>query len=260
MLLGVEDARRAVEAAHDVAASEDVAGLTPRVQEQEAVAFSRAELAGARELFMNAAAHSAQELRETDVARVEIAGKRETLAAHYARAAHSAGGLLVDEDPDAPMSDAERERRERLIKATFNLTRNELRDLAPDTLHARLTAWQSACEQNADLKPLKLCRAIKPHIAQLGALVADHRREVREDREATAALNAAREGLDVAHRAHVLLLESVLVRGGRSGELGRFVLARDAAYIARRAANKPITEEPGAPALLDLLTPAADPV
>ena len=254
-MLGVEDLRRAVEAAHDVNACEDVAALTPHVQEQDALLFSRAELAAARELLHNAAAHRDKELNETDVYRVQIAGKRETLAAHYSRAAHTAAGLLID-DPEAPMSAGERKRRQRLIKDIFIFTRNGLRDRTPDALFVQFEAWLLACEQDPDLKPLKLTRAIKPHITQLGALAEGHQQEQREDRDATADLNEAREGLDAAHSAHVLLVESVLVRGRRSDQLGRFVLARDAAYAARRRAKKPLTDEPGAAALLHLLAPS----
>ena len=93
------------------------------------------------------------------------------------------------------------------------------------------------------------------HIVKLGALLTDQQREQREDREATASLNAARDVLDTAHRAHALAVESVLVRGGKRADLGRYLLARDASYIARRAAKKPINEEPGAPDVLDVLTP-----
>jgi hypothetical protein len=254
-MLGEEDVRRAVESAHDVEAIGDVKALTPHAQEQELLLFSLAELADAREGFMSAAAHNAEELRETDVIRVEILGKRDALYAHYGRAQHIASGLLVDADPDAPMSDAERERRERLISSVFTLNRASFRDGAADRLHSQLSALLLACEQNPELGALKLTRVIKPHIVKLGALLTDHQREQREDRQATASLNAARDVLDTAHRAHALAVESVLVRGGKRADLGRYLLARDASYLARRAAKKPINEEPGAPDVLDVLTP-----
>lgn len=254
-MLGTVDTQRAVEAGHDSAAIQDVTALTPHQQEQAALLFSAAELAHAYGLFKVAAAHNDEELRETDVVRVALNAQRAVLAVHYNRAAHMADGLLIDDDPDHPMADAERARRAKLIKQTFGLGAALFCDAAPDKLHEQLSSWVLACEQNPDLKPLKLTKAIKPHLATLDKHLRAMQQETREDRDATRALDEARASLDVAHRAHVCLVESVLTRAGTLDLIGRYVLTRDAAYQARRKANKPITEEPGAADLLDELSP-----
>jgi hypothetical protein len=254
-MLGTVDTQRAVEAGHDSVAIKDVAALTPHQQEQAALLFSAAELAHQYGQFKVAAAHNDEELRETDVVRVALNAQRAVLNAHYNRAAHMADGLLIDADPDHPMPDAERARLAKLLKQTFGLSANAIRDLPADKLHEQLSALVLACEQNPDLKPLKLTKAIKPHVATLDKHVRAMQQETREDRDATRALEEARASLDVAHRAHISLVESVLIRAGKLDLIGRYILTRDATYQARRKANKPITEEPGAVDLLNELSP-----
>ncbi len=87
----------------------------------------------------------------------------------------------------------------------------------------------------------------------------EHTRETSEDADAMKALRAAREAFDRSASANSHLMESILVRQRREAELGRFVLAREAAYAARRANHTPISAEPGAeqPAATPAAAPAA---
>ena len=64
--------------------------------------------------------------------------------------------------------------------------------------------------------------------------------------------------MDRAAEAHALLVKSILTRAGRKEELGRYILAADPAYAARRAARAPIGEEPGI-GEVDAETPAPQP-
>lgn len=254
-MLGAVDMQRGVEASSDAVAIKDVTALTAHQQEQAALLFSVAELTYFYGVFKVAAAHNEEELRETDVVRVALNAQRAVLTAHYNRAAHTADGLLIDDDPAHPISDAERARRVKLIKQTFTLIPSSFRELAPEKLHEQLSSWSLACEQNPDLKALKLTKAIKPHLVTFEKHMRAVQQETREDRDATLGLDEARAGLDAAHSAHVLLVESILTRARKLDLIGRYILTRDATYQARRKANKPITEEPGAADLLDDLSP-----
>jgi hypothetical protein len=62
-------------------------------------------------------------------------------------------------------------------------------------------------------------------------------RELREDREAHAALAAAREVFVRALQVHTLMVRLVLIHGGREAELGRYVRAQDAAYKGAKHAS-----------------------
>jgi hypothetical protein len=69
-------------------------------------------------------------------------------------------------------------------------------------------------------------------------------RETDKHADAMKALSAAREAFDRSALAHAHLMESILVRQKREAELGRYVLVREAAYAARRAAHAPVSGEP----------------
>jgi len=81
-------------------------------------------------------------------------------------------------------------------------------------------------------------------------------RELADDSGAMKEVRKARAAFDRAAKAHALQVQSLLVRAERESELGRFVLAKDAAYAARRAAGAPLSEEPGV-AEVDAEAPAA---
>ncbi|MBK9261996.1 MAG: hypothetical protein IPM54_19595 [Polyangiaceae bacterium] len=105
-----------------------------------------------------------------------------------------------------------------------------------------------ALAKEPDLQPLQFADDMsKAHAAAVNAAQALNR-EVDEDAAATNALRAARVAFDKAARAYARIIEGVLVDEGKENDLSQYVLARDPAYAARRKANVPITEEPGAEA------------
>lgn len=75
------------------------------------------------------------------------------------------------------------------------------------------------------------------------AALRELQRETQEDIIATRALNAARAVFDRVHKAHTMLIESVLAREERLDEARRFIRRRDPAYAARRRARAPVEQE-----------------
>ena len=115
-----------------------------------------------------------------------------------------------------------------LLRSTIQLAQEAV---VRDTLGAQL----------ADLIVQRLSAAQATITEQQDALD----RELREDREAHAAVVVARDAFDLSLLVHTMLVRAVLLRAGREGELGKYVRAHDAAYRARRLSGRPMKEETG---------------
>ncbi len=256
-----EDRRRLLESRHDLGALAKPAALTENKALQNAAIASRDELAATRETLRVAAADVDREHTETDAERIKLATALTGVTRRYGFVRSKVQDTLLNVDPDASPAPAEIERRQRLVNRVFGASPSDLERLGQGALIERLGSVVEALTKDPDLAPLK-------HAVTLGAAYKTAQdaaqslnRETDEDADAMKALRAAREAFDRSASAHSLLLESILVRQKREAELGRFVLGRDAAYTARRAAHTPLSDEPGAEDLgaAPAATPAAAP-
>jgi hypothetical protein len=156
---------------------------------------------------------------------------------------------LLEPAPNVKVDAHEMERRQKLFDRVFALNHSDMGKLSTG---AAIETWGTVAEalgKEPDLAALNLTEDMsKAHAAAVNASQS-HNREVDEDSAAMNALRAARGAFDRAARAYARMVEGVLVHEGKESELGRYVLARDPAYAARRSANVPITEEPGADAV-----------
>ena len=82
--------------------------------------------------------------------------------------------------------------------------------------------------------------------------------EVDEDRESFGALNAARESADHEARVWLALVIVVLEARAEAVRMGELVLAKNAAYAARRRSRSSVAEEPAAQAVIEEVGAAPD--
>lgn len=244
-MLTEEDRRRLLESRHDIAAVEKPVTLTPNATLQSAVVASRDELSQERVALESAIARVAREHGETDAERAKVAESVAALVRRYGFIRGKIQDALLNVDPDAAVSATELERRKKLIDRTFRLSPSDLDRLAQGAIIEFASVVVEALETEPDLKPFgygaslaTIQQAAKNDVQEFG-------RETSEDAAAMNALRIARDAFDRAAYAHTLLVESILVRHNRKEELGQFILSRDAAYTARRAARVPVIEEPG---------------
>ncbi len=249
-----EDRRRLLESRHDLSACEKAAELTTDASLQGAVVASHGELALAQKTLRDAAAKSARERSETDQERTALEQAKGTLVRRYGFIRGKVQDALLNVDPDAGVLASEMERRSRLFGRVFVAAPSELERLGPNAVIERIGSVVDALRDEGDLKPFGHEASLRAALSVAQQAAKELNRETDEDAQAMAALRKAREAFDRALSAHALQVESILVRQGRESELGRFVLAKDAAYAARRAARMPVSEEPGAG---DLETSAA---
>ena len=251
-----EDRRRLLESRHDISAVDKPVTLTPHANFQLAIVASRDELAQERVALQSAAARVAREHSETDAERAKLAESVAALVRRYAFVRGKVQDALLNVDPDVVVNATELERRKRLVDRTFSLSQSDIERLGQGAIIEIVGTVVEALETEPDLKPLgygtsfmAIHNAAKSDAHEFG-------RENNEDAQAMTSLRNARAGFDRATNAHTLLVESILVRHNRKDEIGQFILSRNAAYAARRAARVPVTEEPGGDDV-DTLLPAA---
>lgn len=240
-----EDRRRLLESRHDIGAVAQPVSLTPHATFQLAVVASRDELAQERVALQSATARVAREHSETDAERAKLAESIAALVRRYAFVRGKVQDVLLNVDPDVVVNATELERRKRLVDRTFNLSQSDVERLSQGAIIEFVGTVIDALNTEPDLQALgygasfaAIHQAAKSDAQEFG-------RETTEDAQAMSLLRAARDGFDRAAYAHTLLVESILVRHNRKEELGQFILSRNAAYAARRAARVPVTEEPG---------------
>jgi hypothetical protein len=102
-----------------------------------------------------------------------------------------------------------------------------------------------ALGEEPDLKPLGFAGDMAKAHEKAEKASKELDREVNEDSAATQTLRDCRAAFDRASGAHALLIAGILKHGGKDGDIGKYVLAKDPAYAARRAAGVPIGDEPG---------------
>ncbi len=241
-----EDRRRLLESRHDIAACENTILLSTNPAMQSAVAASRDELALARAALQSAAALTARERTETDAERARLEETVSAAVRRYGFVRSKIQDTLLNIDPDAPLPASEMERRQRLFGRVFRVAPSDLERLGQGSIIELVGGVADALDKEPDLAPLGLASALAAAHAAARNAAKELNRETDEDAQAMTTLRAARESFDRASSAHALLIESILVRNGRKEDFGRFILARDPAYAARRAARVPVTEEPGA--------------
>lgn len=241
-----EDLIRLLESRHDIQAVANPARLTSDPGHQISVANSREELSNARELLVARVALTTREASETDNERTNVKNTLGNALEHYRFFRNRAYDALLNLPPGTRLPDEEITRRQRLYDRYFKLNYTQLSRQALEKQVEVLDNLVAAHETEEDLRNLghsaQLEAAIRPAIAA----IQEYHRETREDLMATSALIEARTIFDRAHRAHVLLVESLLVRHGLENEAGHFLKRRDAAYAARRRSKTSVTQEPEA--------------
>lgn len=241
-----EDRRRLLESRHDIGAVEKPVTVTPNATFQLAIVASRDELAQGRAALQSAAARVDREHSETDAERAKLSESVAALVRRYTFVRAKVQDALLNVDPDVVVAATEIERRKRLVDRTFRLSQSEVERLAQGAIIEFIGTVVEALDSEPDLKPLGYGSSFGAvhHAAKSDAQ--EFTRETSEDAQAMTSLRIAREALDRAAYAHTLLVESILVRQNRKDEIGQFILSRNAAYAARRAARVPVIEEPGA--------------
>lgn len=249
-----EDRRRLLEARHDIAACQKPADLSPITVYQKAIATSRDDLANADAALRAACSLAAREHTETDIERTKLGQTIDTVIRKYAFIRGKVHDALINIDPDAPLLAPEIERRERLLERIFKMAGSDLERLGQGSIIEFLGSVVEALNHEPDLKPLGFGPTLSNALNAARNAAKELNRETDESAKAMANLRAARDVFDRAAKSHALQIESILVRQSRNEELGRYSLAKDAAYAARRAARAPVADEPGAS---DLETPVA---
>lgn len=247
-----EDDKRHYEGRADIRAAVNPAAITDEPALQAALVHTRTRLV-ARRAELRAAVHAnVRETGETERARID----RDTDALDANQQYRYVRGYVVHHllnlPPEAAVRPAEVERRSRAANRLLPLRPSHFDRESPEKklelLETAIKAVGEEPELRADLGPaadLLLERFQRVHDA-LEARVARVQDEVTDDRKATARLVAARQAFDRAHAAHTRQVEAALEDGGRIAEIGRYLKARDPAYRARRAAGRPVREEPDA--------------
>ncbi|MRG91828.1 hypothetical protein [Polyangium spumosum] len=241
-----EDRRRLLESRHDISACDNPALLTPKPTFQSAVLESRDELASARVGIQSATGLVSRERTETDTERARLEEAVLACVRRYAFVRGKVQDVLLNVDPDMPLPASERERRQRLFDRVFGTTPSDLGRMSQGNIVEVAGGVADALAKEPDLAQLGLAEGLAIAHAAARDAAKELNREADEDTQAMLGLRAARDAFDRAASAHALFVESLLARSGRKDEIGQFVLARDAAYAARRAARVPVSEEPGA--------------
>jgi len=244
MPLTDEDRRRLYESRHDLDAASNPARLTDHPAFLPALAASHGALQSSRDGLKAAAALVVQEKGETDAERVKLQQALAQARLRYGFIRAKVQDALLNIDPDAPIATSEIDRRSKLFQRIFRVAPSDLERVSQGALIEILGSVAGALASEPDLAPLGHAQALAAQHAAAVTAAGDLDRETDEDAQAMVGLRAAREAFDRAAEAHALLVESVLVRAGRAQDLGRFVLARDPAYAARRAARAPLGDEP----------------
>lgn len=244
-----EDLTRLLESRHDIQAVADPGRLTSDPGFQTAVATSRQELSTARDLLVARVALNTQEASETDSERANVQKTLGNALEYYRFFRSRTYDALLNFAPNAQLSAEEITRRQRLYDRYFKLNYSELGRQATEKQVEVLDNLVTAHETEEDLKNLGYAAQLEAAIRPAIAAVQEYHRETREDLTATAVLVEARTLFDRAQRAHILLVESLLVRHGLESEAGHFLKRRDPTYAARRRSQTPVAQEPEAAAI-----------
>lgn len=237
-----EDLRRLVESRHDARAC-DPSKLSASPQWQQSLAASCEALTQGHEALRRAALHAHVETQESDSARIGRASAVEAAGRQYRYVYQKARLALATDDPEDPMPEELLAERTKQFEQTFAAVPSSLEGLGSERAAEFLDQGARLLKTFDPDEFGDLVRRLEQAAQRLHAANDQWRREVSEDRAATDALKLARAQHDRAAKVHALLVEAALVEQGREAELGRFLLAQDPAYRARRAAGLPVEED-----------------
>lgn len=237
------DRRRALEANRDIDRSGDLVPIAPE--------SLRPAIAAAAEAYGTAradleAAHAAVigDRLETDATREQVRIAERDSAAHYRYVRGHVFNIAINPPPGAAIDPQTRLRWERAANTLMPAQPSAYERFAPDRKLAALNtlitnlpeaglpgvdgaAWWAGVQQSRDA---------------LDAAIAEWVRERGEDRDASRALDAARERFDRAQRVYEGLAEVTLAWAQRDAELPRFVYRKDPAYRAQLRTSPTDTE------------------
>ncbi len=241
-----EDLRRLLESRHDLTASKKPEVMTVDSSLKAAVTTFRKDLEAARHQLTAAVAAVSREKTETEAERIQVHKCLASAVARYGFIRGKVGDALLNTDPDEQIDPKEIERRQKLYDRVFGIMPSDLDRLSQKAGIEKLESVTQSLSGEPDLKPLGYAGALSKTLTAAVSAIGKLNREIDEDSAAMVALRAAREQFDRNHASYALLVQAVLVREKRESEIGRYVLARDPTYAARRAARAPMEQEPGA--------------
>lgn len=247
-MLAYKDATDLYEGHHDVLALDDLSKLTTVLVLQAALAYTKDQLATARANLETAARVFVRESDETAQARHDLTQATTKAEAMWRFLLSETGRSLVP-DPEAPIAANVLERRAQVIARVLPLTASEFTRLTSDRKIGALADAIAATESPAHQEVLgddaaRIRNRLAPLLVSLRTARDTLTRELREDRDAFLALEAARAEYDRAHATHQSQVEAVLRDTHRQAEIGKYIRALDAGYRARRTAGRPLREEP----------------
>ncbi|HRI68052.1 MAG TPA: hypothetical protein PK156_27635 [Polyangium sp.] len=244
-MIANEDRQRLLESRHDIAAAEPTS-MTSNAAYQAAAAQSRDHLAAKRaDLHQVAQTHS-REKSETDAGRATLAAAVSNALRWYEFVRDRAESRLLKPAPNVHVDVHEMERRQKLFARVFGIAPSSFSAQSTQAVIETFGMVAEALTKEPDLVPLKLDDDMRNAHQAAEAAAVSLNREIDEDSAAQKALRQAREAFDRAARTHARIVEGILVHENKEDDLGQYVLSRDPAYAARRKANAPLSEEPGA--------------
>jgi hypothetical protein len=245
-MLTEEDLRRLLETRHDLDASAKPELMTADSRMKAALTTSRTQLETARNALQTATGEVSREKSETEAKRVNLQNALGSTIARYGYIRGKVQDGLLNPDPDQKVDAKEIERRYKLFNRVFGTMPSDFDRLAQKAAIETIGPVVKALSEQPDLKPFGYASSLAAEHSNVVEAASALNREVDEDAAAMVVLRGAREELDRKAWAHALQVESVLVREKKEAEIGRYLLARDPAYAARRAARVPVAQEPGA--------------
>ena len=258
-MIAHDDARLLHEGHHDMTATADVTKLTTEPAFQAALVVTRTGVQSAFNGLVAATQGVAKESEETRRERLKLEATAAAAQAQWRYVSGEASRVLLNPAPEVVVTAEDLTEREGLLGRLFSVSPY---DYGRQTVARRIELLRSSAqlarevvvrqvlgEALADLITGRFDAAQAAITAQQDELT----RELREDREAHAALAAAREVFVRALQVHTLMVRLVLIHAGREAELGRYVRAQDAAYKARRLSGRSMKEEEGIEAVTTAL-------
>lgn len=240
-----EDQKRLLESRHDIAAAENPALLSADTHFKAALTKSRTLLASRRAALLAAAETADRERSETDTERLNLQRAVELGVRWYAFILTKASAALLEAPPNAPILQDELARRQKLLNRVFSKAPSDFTKMGSASAIEVFGSVATALSTEPELTPLGFAADMATAHANAEQAAKRLNRETDEDSAAMNILREARADFDRCHQGHARLVEGILLHEGKEGELGRYILAKDPAYAARRSAQAPISEEPG---------------
>ena len=240
-----QDRLTALETSHDLHACKDVAAITSNPAQQAALTDSLLRFGASRESFMAVLRHRAKETSETERATANLGEKKDAVVDMYRFVYNNLEGALTNIDPRLGLSSAEILRRSKVFERVSGPSPSLLSKMDAKEIATVVQSFISGVQADKGLAALEIVDPLVEPLAAYDAAEKLKSAEDGDDKVATALLEAARKDIARHARATALRVEAALVDEGREAELGRYILAANATYKARRRAKVPPAEEPG---------------